>query len=181
MTGMNGVRFRSIEREGSKGEWGSSWVATKGSAPLERRDMKAEREAYLRRQIASPKSWSQFFVSTLFGDPEPQHDKEKTYHDGDDLDSLADASVEADDERNSVIDESQRMSKSLEKLGDAGDLAEYDGILPDLAGGVGIGVDFIGGEDGWKEVKLETVECEVPVKVFPGNTAFKAVDVIFDV
>jgi len=28
---------------------------------------------------------------------------------------------------------------------------------------------------------LETVECEVPIKVWPGNTAFKAMDVVFDV
>ncbi|KAH7908781.1 Rgp1-domain-containing protein [Hygrophoropsis aurantiaca] len=37
------------------------------------------------------------------------------------------------------------------------------------------------GEDEWKEVKVETVECEVPISVWPGNTAFKAMDVVFDV
>ena len=58
---------------------------------------------------------------------------------------------------------------------------DYDGIIPDLAGGVGVGVDYANGDEGWQEVKLETVECEVPVKVFPGNTAFKALDVMFDV
>jgi len=57
----------------------------------------------------------------------------------------------------------------------------YDGIKPDLAGGVGVGVDFAGGERGWNEVKLETVECEVPIRVWPGNTAFRALDVVFDV
>lgn len=31
------------------------------------------------------------------------------------------------------------------------------------------------------DVRLETVECEVPVRVWPGNTAFKAADVVFDV
>ncbi|KAF8845538.1 Rgp1-domain-containing protein [Paxillus ammoniavirescens] len=36
-------------------------------------------------------------------------------------------------------------------------------------------------EDEWKEVKVETVECEVPISVWPGNTAFKAMDVVFDV
>ena len=41
--------------------------------------------------------------------------------------------------------------------------------------------DFGGGDEGWKRIKLETVECEVPIKVWPGNTAFKAMDVIFDV
>ncbi|KAF9242341.1 Rgp1-domain-containing protein [Melanogaster broomeanus] len=36
-------------------------------------------------------------------------------------------------------------------------------------------------EDKWKEVRVETVECEVPINVWPGNTAFKAMDVVFDV
>ena len=36
-------------------------------------------------------------------------------------------------------------------------------------------------EDGWQEIKVETVECDVPITVWPGNTAFKAMDVVFDV
>ncbi|KAG6327034.1 hypothetical protein ID866_12055, partial [Astraeus odoratus] len=36
-------------------------------------------------------------------------------------------------------------------------------------------------EEGWREVKVETVECEVPIVVWPGNTAFRAMDVVFDV
>ncbi|THH12849.1 hypothetical protein EW146_g7308 [Bondarzewia mesenterica] len=42
-------------------------------------------------------------------------------------------------------------------------------------------VDLGAGEEGWREVVVETVECEVPVKVWPGNTAFRAMDVVFDV
>ena len=38
-----------------------------------------------------------------------------------------------------------------------------------------------GDEDEWRDVRVETVECEVPIKVWPGNTAFKATDVVFDV
>ncbi|KZW00700.1 Rgp1-domain-containing protein [Exidia glandulosa HHB12029] len=34
---------------------------------------------------------------------------------------------------------------------------------------------------GVSDVRLETVEAEVPVRVWPGNTAFKAADVVFDV
>jgi hypothetical protein len=41
--------------------------------------------------------------------------------------------------------------------------------------------DFGGGDEGWKNIKVETVECEVPIQVWPGNTAFKATDVVFDV
>ncbi|KAG7092702.1 hypothetical protein E1B28_009032 [Marasmius oreades] len=61
----------------------------------------------------------------------------------------------------------------------------YDGIKADRYGGVGIGVDFSGcgrhGEAEWEEVKTEMVECEVPIRVWPGNTAFRSVDVLFDV
>lgn len=38
-----------------------------------------------------------------------------------------------------------------------------------------------GSEEDWKDVKVEMVECEVPIKVWPGNTAFKATEVVFDV
>ncbi|KAF9071502.1 hypothetical protein BDP27DRAFT_1322229 [Rhodocollybia butyracea] len=38
------------------------------------------------------------------------------------------------------------------------------------SGGVGIGVDFSRGKETlWREVKLETVECEVPVGVCSGE------------
>jgi len=36
-------------------------------------------------------------------------------------------------------------------------------------------------DEGWREVKAEMVECEVPIRVWPGNTAFKATEVVFDV
>lgn len=39
----------------------------------------------------------------------------------------------------------------------------------------------VGPEEAWRDVKVEMVECEVPVKVWPGNTAFKATEVVFDV
>ncbi|KAG2342648.1 Rgp1-domain-containing protein [Suillus weaverae] len=43
-------------------------------------------------------------------------------------------------------------------------------------------IDDEGEEEGdWKDVQVEIVECEVPVVVWPGNTAFSAVDVVFDV
>ena len=37
------------------------------------------------------------------------------------------------------------------------------------------------GEEEWREIAVETVECEVPVMVWPGNTAFRPEDVVFDV
>ncbi|KAI0045747.1 Rgp1-domain-containing protein [Auriscalpium vulgare] len=42
-------------------------------------------------------------------------------------------------------------------------------------------VDLGAGEEGWREMAVETVECEVPVKIWPGNTAFRPMDVVFDV
>lgn len=40
----------------------------------------------------------------------------------------------------------------------------------------------IGENEGeWREVRAEMVECEVPIRVWPGNTAFKATEVVFDV
>jgi hypothetical protein len=41
--------------------------------------------------------------------------------------------------------------------------------------------DGEGKEEDWREVQVEVVECEVPVVVWPGSTAFSAVDVVFDV
>jgi len=38
-----------------------------------------------------------------------------------------------------------------------------------------------GGEEDWRGVRVEMVECEVPIGVFPGNTAYKASSVVFDV
>lgn len=38
-----------------------------------------------------------------------------------------------------------------------------------------------GNEEDWRDVKVEMVECEVPIKVWPGNTAFKASEITFDV
>lgn len=53
-------------------------------------------------------------------------------------------------------------------------------------GGEGDGVgeeqkDFGGGRRGWRSVGIETVECEVGIKVWPGNTAFKAMEVVFEI
>jgi RAB6A-GEF complex partner protein 2 len=154
-TGMQDVRFKSLVREGPRGEWGSSWGATAGVSPLEKPDMKAaqrqQQQQQRQFQMTSPRAWSQFIVtSILYGNADP--DSEREYHDGDAI---------SDDE--------------------GGGNEDYDGIIPDLAGGVGVGVDYGNGEEGWREVKLEMVECEVPVRVFPGNTAFKALDVVFDV
>ena len=65
--------------------------------------------------------------------------------------------------------------------GDELDEDDYDGIKGDPEGGVGQGVSYGGSEGGWGPVGLEMVECSVPVVVRPGNTAFKALSVVFSV
>ncbi|KAI0078498.1 Rgp1-domain-containing protein [Panus rudis PR-1116 ss-1] len=42
------------------------------------------------------------------------------------------------------------------------------------------GSETVGEEDEWRELKVEMVECEVPIKVWPGHTAFKANEVVFE-
>lgn len=138
--GTEGVRMKSLVRDGARGEWGSSWQATSDIAPLERR---AGGQLDPPQSPINSRSWTSIFTSPFLG-------TEREYHDGD----------EADEEEEEDV---------------------YDGIKPNFDGGVGIGVNFGGGEAGWKEAKMETVECEVPVKVWPGNTIFKPVDVVFDV
>ncbi|TFK28374.1 Rgp1-domain-containing protein [Coprinopsis marcescibilis] len=152
---------------------------------------------------SSSSTWGAFLASYL----SPAVSVEKVYHDGDELDehdgggsevgspnsasasaSLASASVSGGkgSSRSSRDDYGPRanhhnsdLNLNLNTSFDSKPTA-YDGIKPDYAGGIGVGVDFEGG-DGWRNVRLEVVECEVPVRVWPGNTAFRAMDVVFEV
>lgn len=59
-----------------------------------------------------------------------------------------------------------------------------DEVITDEEDGEGLAegeVDMGAGEEGWRDLVVETVECEVPVTVWPGNTAFRPEDVVFDV
>ncbi len=62
-----------------------------------------------------------------------------------------------------------------------GGVHDGDGALTDEEDAEGGEVDLGAGEEGWREIAVETVECEVPVMVWPGNTAFRPEDVVFDV
>ena len=130
------AQVRGLVREGARGQWGSTWVATDSLAPLERPSKKA---AELLLPPGSPKaqapapqtrSWMSLLTSALLGM------SEGGFHDGDEGPTDEDADGE---------------------------------------------VDLGAGEEGWREVAVETVECEVPVTVWPGNTAFRPENVVFDV
>lgn len=182
------ILIRTLERDGPRGEWGSSWIARSGNAPLQKMDRESsgqlrpprrtrgrdgQRERRHERESRNERSWSQLLVSSLLGG-HANADVAETVPIQDDGDESYDDRNDSEEERdtNAILEKLETGISTLE---------EYDGILPDLAGGVGRGVDYLGGEEGWSEVRLETVECEVPVKVFPGNTAFRALDVVFDV
>ncbi|KAE9404371.1 Rgp1-domain-containing protein [Gymnopus androsaceus JB14] len=167
--GTEGVRFKSLVRDGPRGEWGSAWKAPARAGPCEKPVPVSDggTNTSLSENVSSPgvvKSWASFIAASFLGSAEGG------YHDGDDL-SDDYSSYNKDDDG----DEDRTHGFGVER-------DDYDGIKPNHAGGVGTGVNFCGGkEDKWKEVALETVECEVPVRVWPGNTAFKPVDVMFDV
>jgi RAB6A-GEF complex partner protein 2 len=66
--------------------------------------------------------------------------------------------------------------------GDGGGVHDGDEMLTDEDDDEGAeGDDLRAGEEEWREIAVETVECEVPVMVWPGNTAFRPEDVVFDV
>ncbi|KAF7376001.1 Rgp1-domain-containing protein [Mycena sanguinolenta] len=100
-----------------------------------------------------PAGWGAFFAASFLGG------SEGGYHDGDDFDD----------------DEGMEDGTAEE------DIYGYDGVKSNPAGGVGVGVRYGGREEGWSEVKVEMVECVVPVRVWAGNTAFRAGDVVFNV
>ena len=144
----DGVRFKSMVRDGPRGQWGSSWKATAGFSPMEKVDLQPRRQESQKQS----RSWASFLTASILG-----------------------VSDEEDEEGGGL----NKGRKVGQESGDGDD--EYDGVRGSKDGGVGEGVNFGGGEDGWRATKLETVECEVPIKVWPGNTAFKAVEVVFHV
>jgi RAB6A-GEF complex partner protein 2 len=128
-----GVRIKHLNRDGQRGEWGSSWKAAASIAPMERLDDDTKYSLSQQTQ-----TWSQYFASSFLGGGE----KESQDGDEGDADTSGEGMWDGDGE-------AQR--------------------------------DFGGGDEGWRDLEVETVECEVPIKVWPGNTAFKATDVVFDV
>lgn len=109
------------------------------------------------------KSWGEFFANAFLGPTE------NAFHDGD-LDSYSSEEEGEEDDSSSVSssDAPGRRDRAGKGRGGKGKGGKGD-------------EDLGGGKDGWTELGVEMVECEVPVKVWPGNTAFRAMDVLFDV
>lgn len=181
--GKEGVRIKGLVRDGAKGEWGSSWVPTGGIGGLERVldapaapnpsspalpgpgvNGKGAGGGGNEGEKAKPtKSWGEFFASAFLGPTE------NAFHDGDvDPYSSDENGSDGDDSSFSSSDEPRGRTRGRGGGGQGG--------------GKGKGEEELGGgKDGWTELGVEMVECEVPVKVWPGNTAFRAMDVLFDV
>ncbi|KAJ7154813.1 Rgp1-domain-containing protein [Mycena filopes] len=157
--GTEGVRAKGLVRDGDddgtggRGAWGSSWRAPGRLGVMERVPLPPLSPSSP-REPEKAAGWGAFLAASFLGGRE-----DGDYHDGDDFD-------DEDGEGDGAEEE---------------DPYGYDGVKSDLAGGVGVGVRYGGREEGWSEVKVEMVECVVPVRVWAGNTAFRAGDVVFDV
>ncbi|KAJ7770664.1 Rgp1-domain-containing protein [Mycena metata] len=157
--GTEGVRVKGLVRDGDedggggRGAWGSAWRAPGRLGVMERVPLPPPSPSSP-REPEKAAGWGAFLAASFLGGREGGD-----YHDGDDFDDVEGEGDGADEE---------------EAYG-------YDGVKSDLAGGVGVGVRYGGREEGWSEVKVEMVECVVPVRVWAGNTAFRAGDVVFDV
>ncbi|KAJ7062366.1 Rgp1-domain-containing protein [Mycena amicta] len=173
--GTEGVRLKGLVREeGQRRAWGSAWRAPGKLGVLQRMVPVpvSPSSSSPPSPPEKPTGWTAFLTASFLGGA-----PEGRYHDGDDLD---------DDEE----DDDALSNNNVD-----GEESAYDGVKTSLAGGVGVGVRYGGKEDyvhdhgggvgvggvGWADVKVEMVECVVPLSVWPGNTAFRAGDVVFDV
>ncbi|KAG6914179.1 hypothetical protein DXG01_001923 [Tephrocybe rancida] len=159
------VYTKGLVRDGPRGEWGSAWVAPRSIAPFERAPPAPPRTPHAHARTRTPKTprtpgsaggWGAFLAASLFG-----------------------SSLDPD---SSSSEDDEQTHAQAPAAHDGPAYTQYDGIRPHPSGGVGVGVDYDGGGEGaWREMRLETVECEVPIGVWPANTAFRAGEVVFDV
>jgi RAB6A-GEF complex partner protein 2 len=91
---------------------------------------------------------------------------EPAYHDGDeDTDTDIPSTTIGEDDGDASKEEDDDGSSRWKGKGREG-LLEPDGL---------------GDEDEWRKMKLERVECEIPIEVWPGNTAFRPAEVVFEI
>ena len=175
--GFDGLRVKHLIRDGPRGEWGTAWRPTRGISPLQkidRRKAAAAAAATTTTKSSSqtsisqnPRGWAAYFISSMLTPGE------REYHDGDE-EPYSDSEPESGSESESGRNRNQRQRQNQYTHGHS--RGYDDGFVVDSNGEIDIG----GGERGWEELRVETVECEVPVKVWPGNTAFKPLEVEFE-
>ncbi len=137
--------------DGERGEWGSAWRATKGIAPLQNIDTR-------RAEAAAAAALAR-------GEQQGQNSRRGGW-----TSYIFSGLLSGEREYH---DGDEDVDSDVEAEAPAG-----EGIVIDPATGE---VDVGGGEHGWSELRVETVECEVPIGVWPGNTAFKPMEVVFSV
>jgi RAB6A-GEF complex partner protein 2 len=146
-----GAQVRGMVREGPQGQWGSTWVPTDSIAPRERPPKSAEEPP-----PASGGSPSMAGAKAHQATAPPQTRSWTSFF------------------ASTFLGVSEGGFHDGDEEGGRAGVGDEDG----LADGE---VDLGAGEEGWRELAIETVECEVPVMVWPGNTAFRPEDVVFDV
>ncbi|TDL22371.1 Rgp1-domain-containing protein [Rickenella mellea] len=194
--GFDGIRVKQMVRDGTRGEWGSAWVATKGIAPLQKVETRrplpstststfgASSSSTATSQTAAKppappppttpqgaRGWASYLFSSLL-----MPGGEREYHDGDEDED--DYGFYEGSEDSPQGTNPPTLPSSTPHAGNGnGTVGEYAkaGLLDEYGE-----VDFGGGEEGWEDVKVETVECEVPISVWPGNTAYCPLEVVFE-
>ncbi|KAF7296663.1 hypothetical protein HMN09_01075100 [Mycena chlorophos] len=177
-TGTEGVQFKGLVRDGTRdesggrgvGAWGNSWRAPERLVVMQRVPPPPVSPVSPLQKSGSSNSWTAFLSASLLGTSD-----EPEYHDGDAF--TDDGEHENESTTTTTHTNTSRSNPDLTEE----DKAPYDGVKSNPAGGVGVGVRYGGKDDSWGDVKVEMVECVVPLSVWAGNTAFRAGDVVFDV
>ncbi|KAH9964582.1 Rgp1-domain-containing protein [Russula dissimulans] len=149
-----GAQVRGLAREGHRGQWGSAWIGGDSLAPRERPPPPRVADPPL--EPSSPSLSPSLSSSQL---PTAQRQ----------------TATSPQTRSWAALFASTFLGMSEGGFHDGDEAATDDDA--DANGEVDLG----GGEEGWRELAVETVECEVPVTVWPGNTAFRPEDVVFDV
>lgn len=152
------VGGRNLVRDKAGSEWDYTYTASDSLVPLE----KVPRSSS--SQNASKGGWLSYLMPSAFGFDGVSSDGET-------------ASLEADSVGyDEVLDAGDEDGKEARVFGVSGSGKQHwkgkgkEGqVVP----------DGLGNEHEWQQMRLELVECNVPLKVWPGNTAFRPHEVTF--
>ncbi|KZS90366.1 Rgp1-domain-containing protein [Sistotremastrum niveocremeum HHB9708] len=151
--------IRMLDRDGKEGLWGSSYTACTEITPLERISKDAQSNG------VEAQGWISYLTSPFLG----SGSQETRYHDG-------------DVDTSSSPPQSPRPSSTSEEEEDAASSRSWVRQKWKGKGKEGeLESDGLGSPKDWRRMKTEMVECEVGLQVWPGNTAFRATEVTFEV